>query len=57
MPGALEALPSEFTLRHYVKEIVMLADCILDHITNILISHMVVLHDFECTRLKGRNKL
>ena len=59
MSEALEiymTVPSEFTLRHYMKEIAMLADCILDHITNILISHMVALHDLERLRFKWWSK-
>ena len=37
----------EFALCHYRKEIVILADCIPDLITNLLISFMVFVRDIQ----------
>ena len=52
-------MPSEFALHHYGKEIAMLADCILDLITKLLISYMVILRDIQkhsiASHLKGLN--
>ena len=61
MPEALGdmTLPSEFVLLHYGKRIIMLADCILDRITNILFSYlpMVFVCDIQkssiASHLKG----
>ena len=38
-------VPSEYAFLHYGKELVKLAYCILDHITNLLISYMVCVSD------------
>ena len=40
-------VPSEIALLHYGKEIVILADRILDLITNLLISDMVFVRDIQ----------
>ena len=34
-------IPSQFTLLHYEKEIVMIADCTMDLVTYLLISYMI----------------
>ena len=51
-------IPYEFVLLHYGK-IAMLADCILDLITNLLISYMVIVRDIQkhslASHLKGLN--
>ena len=40
-------IPSEFTLFHYGQEIVMFHNCILDLVTNIVISYIVFVSDIQ----------
>ena len=50
-------VPSEFALLNYGKEIVMLADCVLDLMTNLLIMYMDFVRDIQtpsiASHLKG----
>ena len=49
-------IPSEFVIFHCGKEIVMLADCIPDLITNLLISYMVFVCDIQSPQITSHLK-
>ena len=46
-------MPYEFALLHYGKEIFVLANCIQDLFTNLLISCMVFVSDVQTPHLEG----
>ena len=49
-------VPAEFALLHYGKEIAMLVDCILDLITDLLISYMVCVRDIQKSSIASHFK-